>query len=103
MSKGHGATMRAVLARLHDGEWHAVIELPYDPEVEYDAIDRAAEESYRRACKRLAAEGRVELVYRAMKTGHIRPLSEPHNMRKTDGYGRQRAQLVVRRVQLTDG
>lgn len=87
MSKGYGSVMRDVLARLSDGEWHVVIELPYDPEVEYNTIDRAAEEATRRACKRLAAMGKVELAYQSMDLGHIRPLSEP---------GGQRAQLVVR-------
>ena len=87
MSKGHGRVMRQILAHVTD-EWRPVVHLAADIEG-LDRAERPSEEATRRACKRLAAQGLVELAYQAMKTGRIRPLSKP------DG---QRARLVVRRA-----
>ena len=62
MSKGHGATQRAILDALTT-DWTEVLRLAdriSDPFGDTNAT-RATEESVRRATKRLAAEGLVEL------------------------------------------
>ncbi|OAP43653.1 hypothetical protein [Sinorhizobium americanum] len=63
MSKGHGNVMRLVLAAITD-EWQPVVYIAAAIHGEPDVrVNRSAEESTRRACKRLAVQGVVELGY----------------------------------------
>lgn len=61
MSKGPGRTQQAVISLLAD-DWQQVTDLAARITAA-DRPDRAAVESVRRACKRLAALGRAELDY----------------------------------------
>jgi hypothetical protein len=45
-------------------------------------------EQHAGACKRLAEQGHIELGYRSLKVGKVRPLTQPRG---------QRAELVFRR------
>ena len=96
MSKGHGLVMRRVLQELTDDEWRPVMHLAADIEGVRDGrTNHSAEESTRRACKRLEREGLVELGYMSMSTGKRLPESrygiDPAHRRG------QKAWLVVRR------
>jgi hypothetical protein len=77
--------MKAVRAVVHFRDWRSVAELV---DIIYGYRDRSKEESVRRACKKLAAEGYyVEIAYRSMKTGKVS--AQPP--------GREQAVLVARR------
>jgi predicted ArsR family transcriptional regulator len=65
MSKGHGIIQRHVLrelaeaaAKTHSRDWVAVVEMGWS--------SRAKKQAVRRAMKRLAEEGYVELFYRPL-------------------------------------
>lgn len=90
MSKGYGTMMRNVLRATSTTECIAVLDLVRELAGKpAHGADRAIEVSVRRACKRLAAQGYLELAYRALRTGNIR--AEP------PAKGRQQAKLMVRR------
>ena len=73
-------------------EWSAVVNVAADMEGIFEGrTTRSAEESTRRACKRLWAEGRVELAYLS-KTSHAMWPYRPD----TSNAGRQPAWLMVR-------
>jgi hypothetical protein len=66
MSKGHGIIQRHVLreladaaAKTHSRDWVAVVEMGWS--------SRAKKQAVRRAMKRLAEEGYVELFYRPLR------------------------------------
>jgi hypothetical protein len=95
MSRGHGNIMRRLLDGATD-EWQSVVYLAADLEgQEGGRVERRVEESYRRAAKRLASEGLLELAYQSMSTGFLYTCD-------TEQQGRQRSQLVVR-LNVEDG
>jgi len=78
---------------LADDEWQSIFQIGATPkgrrgmpETAYGT--RAADGAARRACKRLAEQGHIELGYRSLKVGKVRPLTQPRG---------QRAELVFRR------
>jgi hypothetical protein len=95
MSKGYGAKQRKLLDGVSD-DWQPVVYLAADIEGEVNGrVRRSVEESYRRAAKRLAAAGVVELAYQSMVwSPNIRAEHAPDVP-----HGNQRARLVVRRAQ----
>lgn len=94
MSRGHGIIMQRVLEEVTD-EWQPVVYIAADVEGVFDGrVDRSAEESTRRACKRLAALGLVELAYK-FASGSIGP--------DAPRAGTQPAVLVVRKVLSVEG
>ena len=62
MSRGHGAIQRQILEHVTD-EWIDVGVLAMRLRGHGDWLERSELESCRRACKRLAAEGLLELGY----------------------------------------
>lgn len=80
--------MRRILASVAD-EWEPVVHLAADIYGQLDGrVDRAAEEATRRACKRLAKQGLVEIGY-TYANGHV--YGEP------PGKGHRQTFLLVRR------
>ena len=79
--------MRNVLRTTSTTEWIAVLDIAWELAGRAEqGADRVIEQSVRRACKRLAAQGHVELAYRALRTGKMRA-----------EWPGQRAELMVRK------
>lgn len=74
------------MLELANDEWQSIVQIGATPKGRRGI--RAADGAARRACKRLAEQGHIELGYRSLKVGKVRPLTQPRG---------QRAELVFRR------